>query len=130
MAALASGLAGVSSVGRAQAGLVSTWTVTAAPTTLTQYQPTSIVLTVTALPATTIGCVRVSIPAGFTVSGWSAPSPWIAQLFSSGPPAVVQVNVTSSSGVRTATMSGWLAAVRRSASATVAASTADSAGVV
>ena len=35
-----------------------------------------------------------------------------------------QVNDTLSSGVRTATISGWLAAVRRSASVTVGASTA------
>ena len=35
-----------------------------------------------------------------------------------------QVSETLSSGVRTATMSGWLAAVRRSASVSVGASTA------
>ena len=89
------GLVGATFVPRTDGAVVAPWTATASPTTLTQGQPTSIVLTVTALPLTTIGCVRVSIPAGFTVTGWSAQSPWTAQLVSSGPPTVIQFNVAS-----------------------------------
>jgi len=62
------------------------WTVSASPTILQQGQQQTVTLTVTALEGLQIGCVVVSVPAGFVVLGTSAPSPWIAQQSRSGRP--------------------------------------------
>ena len=79
----------------AAAAKSASWGVDLSPLVLTAGKATTVTVMVTAGQSTKIGCVLLTVPAGFTVLKASAPAPWVVQPILRGPPAVVQFNVTT-----------------------------------